>query len=153
MIVERPVTILAKRDGEQVGFGARVGEPHALMTEPVADQFGEADLEGVHSTDAGVVGQRIGHGGVHTLLGMAEQAGGVVADEVDVAVPVGIDQRAAVTFDERQRKRRVMQDRARASTWKHGAGTFVLLTRGGVAVGGVAAQPVHDCHKSTLCGH
>ena len=46
---------------------------------------------------------------------MAEQAGRVVADEVDVGVPVGVGERAAVALDERQWERRVVQDRARAS--------------------------------------
>jgi len=42
-------------------------------------------------------------------------------------VPIGVDQRAAITFHERQRKWGVMQDGSRASARKHGAGAFVLF--------------------------
>ena len=66
---------------------------------------------------------------------------------------VGVGQVSTFAADEGQREWGVMQDRACASTGKHGAGTFVLCTRGGVAVGGVASHPLHDSHKGTLCGH
>ena len=90
---------------------------------------------------------------MHALLAVAQQPGGVVADQVDVGVSVGISQRAAVTADERQRKGGVVQDGSRAPAGKHGAGTFVVRSGLRVAVGGVSSEPFHHRHKSTLCGH
>ena len=95
----------------------------------------------------------VGDGGVHALLAVAEQARRVIADEVDVGMTVRVGEGSGVAADERQRERRVMQDGASGPTGKHGTGTFVLRTRRGVAVGGVASHSLHHSHKGTLCGH
>ena len=123
------------------------------MPEAIADQFGEADLGGVHAADARVVRQSLGDSSMYALFAVAQQPGRVIADQVDVGVSVGISQRAAVTADERQRKGGVVQDGSRAPAGEHGAGAFVLRTRLRVAVGGVSSETFHHRHKSTLCGH
>jgi hypothetical protein len=84
---------------------------------------------------------------------MAEEARGVVADEVDVAMTVGVDQCCTGAFDERQRKRGVMQDRARAATGQDGARSLVLFTGRRIAISSISSQPVHHCNESTLSGH
>ena len=107
-------------DRHEVRFGAGVGESHALVAEAIAHEFGEADLGGMNAADAGVGGQCFGNGRVHALLAVAEQTGGVVADEVDVGMTVCVGEGPGVAADERQRERRVVQDRARRSTGEHG---------------------------------
>ena len=86
----------------------------------------------MNSADACVDGQCFCDSGMHALFAVAQESGRVVADEIDVGMSVGVGQVSTLTADEGEREWRVMQDRARSSTGKHGTGTFVLAREAGL---------------------
>ncbi len=102
-------------DRHQVRLGAGIREADAVEPEPLAHHSGELGFARMHAADARELPQR-GLGGVdHALFAVPEQAGGVVAEQVDVLVPVGIHQHGAVAADERECERLVGEDRARVT--------------------------------------
>ena len=84
--------VAGELDRHQVGLGARVGEPHLVdRREAGAHGLGEADLVDVHAAEAPPTVERGVDGGGHRRRVVPEQAGRVVAEEVDVLVPVDVD--------------------------------------------------------------
>src|SRR6266513_2241303 len=65
----------------------------------------------------------------HDRVRVTEQAGGVLAEKVDVLVPVGIGQRRAFSAYDRERERLDVDDRARFPPGHHLRARFVQAAR------------------------
>ena len=85
--------VRGERQRHQVGLGAGVREAHLFdRREPLDDHLGEAHLVRVDGAERPATVDRGVSSGSDRLGGVAEQPGGVVAEEVDVAVPVDVDE-------------------------------------------------------------
>ena len=122
--------VAGELDRHQVGLGARVGEPHLVdRWEPGAHRLGEADLVDVHATEAPAAVERGVHRGGHGRRVVPEQAGGVVAEEVDVLVTVDVDDPRAAGALDPERERCDVEHRPGRPARHDGAGPFEQLER------------------------
>ncbi len=118
---------LGQRQGHEVGLGARIGEAEPLdRGEAIADeprQFGLHQVMGAEAP-AGVEGAVDGR--ADDGVGMAIEAGGELAQKVEVAVPIRIPEEAAFAARHDQGKRLIEQ---------HGAGIAAGHDRRGAGMG------------------
>ena len=112
-------------DRHQVRLRARVREADAFEPEPLAHQPGELGLARVDAADARERPSARCDGVEHAPLAVAEQPGGVVAEQVDVLVPVGVDEHGPLAADERQREGLVREDRPRVAARQEPPGLVV----------------------------
>jgi hypothetical protein len=99
-------------DRHQVRLGARVREADPVEPEPLAHQPGELGFARMHAADARDLPHRVLDRVEDAPRAVPEEAGGVVTEQVDVLVPVCVDEHGAVAADERQSERLVGEDRA-----------------------------------------
>ncbi len=136
-------------DRHQVGFGARIGEANPVEAEPATHQPGQLGFGGVHAADTHVLLERLGDSVDHAVLTVAQQAGGVVAEQVDIGVPVDVGERGALSRDEHQRKRWVGENGACVAAGEMARRLVEVTPATRVAVGEVLACSV-DGHVPTL---
>ena len=87
----RPVTARGEREREQVRLGPRVAETHELdRREARAHRLRERGLVAVRRAEHDAVGERLPDRLDDHRMRMAVQPGGVLAEKVDVLVPVGV---------------------------------------------------------------
>ena len=65
---------------------------------------------------------------------MAVEACGVLAEEVEILVPVGVDEVSAFAADDRERERRHVDHRARIAARHHRRALFVQVLRFRIAL-------------------
>ena len=109
-----------KGKGHQVGLGARVREPDLLdRFETPDDQLGETHLVRVHRTECPATVDRRVRSSPHRLRRMTEQPGGVVAEQIDVAMTVDVDEMLRVRGRDPERERVEVQHRPGVATRQH----------------------------------
>lgn len=109
-----------RADGHQVRFRAGVREAHLLdRLESAADQLGQLDLQRMGGPDRPAAIQLGDDRAAHRRHLVAEQAGRVVAQQVDAAMAVDIDQHRALGALDTERERVEVQDRAGVATRHH----------------------------------
>ena len=109
-----------RADGHQVRLRARIREAHLLdRLESRADQLGQLDLQRVGGPDCPAAIQLGDDRVAHRRHLVAEQAGRVVAQQVDAAMAVDIDQHRALGALDTERERVEVQDRAGVATRHH----------------------------------
>jgi hypothetical protein len=113
------------RDRHQVCLGARVREADAVEPEPLAHQPRKLGLLPMKPADARELAQRAVDGVEHAPLAVPEEPGRVVAEQVDVLVPVRVDEHGALAAHERQRERLVRKDRPRVPAGQDTSGLVV----------------------------
>jgi hypothetical protein len=118
-----------------IALGAGVGETDQIdRRDALGDQPGEPGLVGVTAAVVPAVVQGAVDGGADHRVGVAVDAGGVLAQHVDVLMPVGIPQAAALAARHGERERRIVQRGARVAA-RHGlAGLLVAGIALGVAL-------------------
>ena len=109
------------RDRHQVRLGAGVREPHAVEPEALAHQPRKLGLVRVDAADARELRAWPSYRVEHAPLAVPEEPGGVVAEEVDVLVPVRVGEHCPLAADERERERLVREHRAGVPAGQHAA--------------------------------
>ncbi len=134
-------------DGHEVGLGARVGEAHAIDAEALAHEAGQRGFGRMDAAHADVVVE----GGLHLVqhpgFAVAQQARGVVAQQVDVFVAVDVDQGGTVAGGEGQRERGVGQNGTGMTARHEPAGLVVVQLAGRIAVGEITTGHQHGVGK------
>jgi hypothetical protein len=121
----------------QVGFGARVGEAHLVdRWEALTHELGEPDLVDVGGAEAPPAVERGVDGGCHRAWVVAEEAGRVVAEEVDVLESVDVDEPRPLGARDPERERVEIEHGPRRSAGEHPAGLLEQCLTAG-PLGGV----------------
>ena len=143
---------------QQVGLGAGVAEPQALdRAEARDDRRRQLVLVEAGAAQGQAVGDRLGQRPGDDRIGMAEDGGGVLVDEIGIVVAVGIGDMAAPAGADAERERR---DRCRQHL--HGDAVQVGLGhaedrahnavgRPGFAVGAVGGHRIEDVGYGADC--
>ncbi len=129
-----------RRQGHDVGLGPGVAEPDLFdRGEALANQGRQLSLVAGRRTHRDTEVERLVNRCLDGGVRVAEQAGGVLADEVDVPMPVEVDELCSLTRDHGQRKRIEVQDRAGIAARKR---SFRCLVRGlAQRIGGRIPRP------------
>ena len=105
-----------ERQREQVRLGARVAEPDELeRRKPLADRPRERGLVAVRRAEHDAVRERLPDRLDDHRMRVPVEAGGVLAEEVDVDVPVGVGDPRTLAPHDRERERRHVDGRARVA--------------------------------------
>src|SRR5829696_4522815 len=128
-----------RRDRHQIRLGAGVREAHALKAEPVAHRACERRLVRVNPADAPESAHRVVRRVEHPPLAVTEEPRRVVAEEVDVLVPVGVGEDGFLSTDECQRKGLVREHRAGVAAGEHLRRILVQPPTLWIALGEVSA--------------
>ena len=120
---------------EQVRLGARVAETHQLdRGEALAHRRSEALLVEVRRTEGDSVVERVANRLRHDRMRVAEEAGGVLAEKVDVLVTVGVGQPRALAAHDRERERLDVDDGAGVPAGHHLRTLVVQAVRLGISL-------------------
>ena len=118
-----------------VALGAGIGEAHQVdRGHAVGDQLGELTFVGVASTVVPAVIERAIDGSADHWMGVAVDAGSVLAQHVDIFVPVGVPQPAAFAAHDGERERRIVQGRPGIAARHRLAGFLVAREALGIAI-------------------
>ena len=131
-----------RRDRHQAGLRARVREADAVEAEALAQQARELGFVRMQAADAREPGQRIVRGVEHAPLAVAEEPGGVVAEQVNVLVAVGVNEHRALAPDEGQGERLVVEHGTRVPAGQHLCRLGVEPPALRAPVGELAARPL-----------
>ncbi len=120
---QHPVSIgvvASERDGHQVGFGSRVGEPDLLDgRESGAQQLGQTVFTVGHRAERPTLFENPPDGFRDGRRVVAEQPRGVVTEEVDITVTVDIDHRRPIGGGHPEGERIEVEHRAGRSCRQH----------------------------------
>ena len=109
----------------QVRLGAGVGKTHLVDRRKTIDnQLGEPDLVAVYRAERPAASERGTYGGEDGFRGVAEQAGGVVAEQVKVLVPVDVEEQATLCSFDAEWKRIELEHRPRVAARQNAAGAI-----------------------------
>ena len=141
-----------ERDREQVRLRAGVAEADKLdRREALADRRSESHLVAVRRTEGDAVGERRADRVEHDGMRVAVEPGGVLAEEVDVLVAVGVRDARTLAPDDRQRERIEVDDRAGVAAREDARPLLVQPPRLGVALD-ITALRACDERREIGCG-